>query len=254
MREMVGTTAGVGRRGSGDDAGRGRQGAVTDASLLGALALFHDLKPDELDTLNALLHRRTFPAGTAVMTAEQPGDVAYIIMDGAVKIHVEQEDGTDVILAILGKGEVVGEMSMVDSLGRSANVVTLEPSPLLWMDRAAFWDCLRAMPTMTYNLAEILSRRLRLANERIQALATLDVYGRVARQILAFAREYGEVDAGGETRIPVRLTQGDLANLVGASRVRVNQVLVSYKRRRSISIDRNHRITVHNQAALARYC
>ena len=228
--------------------------AVADPQDLAEVALFRNLPPTELATLNALLRQQVFAGGTAIMTEEQPGDVVYVILDGTVRVYVQDADGTQVILAILAPGEIVGEMSVVDSLGRSATVVSQEDCRLLWLDRGSFWERLRAVPTMAYNLAEILSRRLRLANARIESLATLDVYGRVARQVLAFAHEYGEPAPGGDTLIPLRLTQGDLAGLVGASRVRVNQVLVAYKRRRYLSTDRRHRITVHDAAALARRC
>lgn len=228
--------------------------AVPQPETLGEIALFRGLKLEQLAWLNDHLHRTTFPAGSTVVAAEQPGEVVYIILQGTVKVHVEQADGTDVIFAILGAGDSVGEMSLVDSAGRSATVVTLEDSILLWMDRSTFQECLRTMPTITYNLVQILSRRLRLANEQIQSLATLDVYGRVARIIIAFAQQYGQPTPEGDVVIPIRLTQSDIAGLVGASRERVNQVIVSYKRRRYISVDQNYRITVHDQAALAERC
>ena len=105
--------------------------AIPEMDTLSELDLFRDLRPEDLSRLQGLLRRRVFPAGAELMATEQPGDVAYVIVDGAVKVHIESPDGTDVILAILGPGEVVGEMSVVDSLGRSATVVTLEESTLL---------------------------------------------------------------------------------------------------------------------------
>lgn len=227
---------------------------VPDPATLGEIALFKGLTTEELTWLNDHLHRKTFAAGSNIAIVEQPGEVVYVILDGTIKIFVQQIDGTEVILAILGPGDTVGEMSLVDSAGRSANVVTLEKSTLLWMDRATFHDCLQTMPTITYNLVHILSNRLRLANEQIQALATLDVYGRVARQILAFAQQYGQTAGKNDTLIPIRLTQSDIADLVGASRERINQVMVSYKRHKYISVDRNYRITVYDTAALAQRC
>ena len=86
---------------------------------------------------------------------------------------------------------------------------------------------------MTFNLAGILSRRLRLSNAHVVALATLDIERRLADQLLTLAEEYGEATPDGGCRIPFRLTQGDLAALVGASRVRVNQILVGWKQRNS---------------------
>jgi CRP/FNR family cyclic AMP-dependent transcriptional regulator len=227
---------------------------VPDTSALAEIALFQKLTPTELTRLRSLLHGMTCPAGTKIMTFEQPGEVAYIVLQGTLKIHVEQASGADVILAIQGAGEVVGEMSLVGSPGRSATVVTMEETSLPWIDRAAFWDCLQSMPVMAGNLIGIMARRLRLANEQIQALATLDVYGRVARQLLAFAQAYGVVGADGGTLIPLRLTQSDLADLVGASRVRVNQVLVAFRQRGCIVLDQQSRILVRQPVQLAEYC
>ncbi len=235
--------------------GRGRpMSVVPEPGALGQIRLFHDLTPAELARVHGLLHGTTFPAGTAIMSVDQPGEVAYIVRRGTLKIHVEQASGTNVILAILGPGEVVGELSLLDIPSRSATVVTMEESALLWMGRADFTACLRAVPGMAYNLATILARRLRLANEQIQALATLDVYGRVARQVLAFADAYGQPAGSGSVLIPLHLTQSDLADLVGASRVRVNQVLGAFRERRAISVDRDARIIIHQPAALAEYC
>lgn len=228
--------------------------AVEDPRSLGELDLFQGLAPDHLTELNRLLRSQTVQAGTHFITAEQPGEVVYVLLEGTVKIYVTRSDGREVILAFLGPGDTVGEMSLVDSAGRSANVVTTEPSRLLWMDRPTFQACLRTMTPLANNLVRLLAHRLRFANEQIQALCTLDVPGRVARQILAMADRYGSRQEGGDVRIPLRLTQSDLAEIVGASRERVNQVIVDFKHRGFITVDPDHRIRVHDRAELARYC
>lgn len=228
--------------------------ALPDPAALSELVLFRDLEPEQLSWLNDHLYLKTFPAGSNIVAAEQPGEVVYIILEGTIKISIEQADGTEVILAILGPGDTVGELSLIDSAGRSANVVTMERSSLVWMDRDTFWESLQKMPTITYELLHVLGDRLRLANEQIQALATLDIYGRVARQILAIAERYGQVTSDGEIVIPIRLTQSDIASLVGASRERVNQVMVAYKQQNYISIDQNYRITIHDRQALVQRC
>jgi len=106
------------------------------------------------------------------------------------------------------------------------------------------------MPTMAFNLAGILSRRLRLSNAHVVALATLDIEGRLADQLLALGAEYGEATANDGCRIPFRLTQGDLAALVGASRVRVNQILVKWKHHKFLAVDGQHVVTLLNRRAL----
>jgi CRP/FNR family cyclic AMP-dependent transcriptional regulator len=228
--------------------------AVDDPGLLGDLELFQGLGPGELAQLNELLRSSTIPAGTHFITAEQPGEVVYVVLEGTVKIYVSREDGREVILAFLGRGDTVGEMGLIDSAGRSANVVTTERSRLLWMDRATFQGCLRTLTPLANNLVRLLSKRLRFANEQIQALCTLDVTGRVARQILALADRYGNLEAGGEVVIPLRLTQSDLGEIVGASRERVNQVIGDFKQRGTITVEGDHRIRVRNRRDLARFC
>ena len=225
-----------------------------DPQELAQISLFRDLSLEQRTRLSERLHSHTFPANSNIITAEQPGEVVYIIRSGTVKITMDQADGNAVILAILGAGDVVGEMSLVDSAGRSASVITLEPSTLLWMGRDDFESCLRQFPEINYNLVRLLSQRVRLANEQIQALASLDVFGRVARQFLAFAEKYGQSNGDGEILIPIRLTQSDLADLVGASRRRVNQVIVNYKRHDYISVDEDGYISVCDREALARLC
>jgi CRP/FNR family transcriptional regulator, cyclic AMP receptor protein len=225
---------------------------MLDPIAIGELPLFHGLPSEQLAWLAGLLHHKTFPPGANLITAEQPGEVAYIILSGTVKIHMEQADGADVIIAFGGPGDIEGEMSLLDNVERSANVVTQEATTVLWMDRAQFHECLRTIPSMTYNLVRILSGRLRLANARIQALCALDVQGRLARQIMAFAQEYGRTSPNGAIHIPLRLTQSDLASLVGASRERINQIMTFYKQRGYLAVDRNHHVTVHDADALAK--
>jgi CRP/FNR family transcriptional regulator, cyclic AMP receptor protein len=225
---------------------------ILDPAILSEVALFRDLHSEQLSKLAARLHQKTFPSGANVINAEERGDSVYVILEGTAKVYVTHTDGNEVILAILGPGEIVGEMSAADSLGRSASVMTLEDSTLLWMDRHTFLSSMEEMPAIARNLIGILSRRLRLADTHTRSLAALDVHGRVAAQLLAFAREYGEPLPDGGTLIPLRLTQTDLAGLVGASRVRVNQALGYYRKRGSISLDKDHRIVVRDEESLAR--
>jgi CRP/FNR family transcriptional regulator, cyclic AMP receptor protein len=223
-----------------------------DPATLSGISLFRGLPARELERLAPLLHKRSFPSDTNVITAEERGDSVYVILEGTAKVYMTHTDGSEVILAVLGSGEVVGEMSVADSLGRSASVLTLEDSTFLWMERHTFLSSMEEMPTIARNLVGILSRRLRLADTHTRSLAALDVHGRVAAQLLAFAREYGEPLPDGGTLIPLPLTQTDLAALVGASRVRVNQELGYSPKKDSISLNKNHRIVVRDEESLAR--
>jgi CRP/FNR family cyclic AMP-dependent transcriptional regulator len=206
---------------------------MTDIDALARVPLFGGLPRSELFRLSEHLHETRFPAGANV------------------KVNALRPDGTEVVLAVLGAGEVLGEMSAADSLGRSAGVVALEETVVLWMDRRTFRAGVAGSTVLSRNLAEVLSKRVRLANTRLISLASLDVPGRVASQLLSLAREYGQETPEG-VRIPMRLTQADLAALVGASRVSVNQALGSFRKRGAISVAKDGRVSVHDEDALAR--
>ena len=104
--------------------------AVEDLRILSQMPLFQDLSDEDLARLNVeLLQRRTFTAGTNIITVAQPGEVVYVMLEGSVKIYVDQIDGSEVILAFLGPGDTFGEMGLIGSSGRSASVLTLTSAP-----------------------------------------------------------------------------------------------------------------------------
>jgi CRP/FNR family cyclic AMP-dependent transcriptional regulator len=231
-----------------------RIGAAVVESNLGnsSIPLFSGLSDKQVDWLRSRLYASTFPASQDMMVTGMPGDRVYIILSGTVKVYIPQTDGEEVVVTILGPGDPVGELSTLDHTGRSASVITIEKSQVLWMSQANFNEALLTMPILAQNLIRILSGRLRSSTNQIQALAALDVCGRVVRQVLIFADRYGITGTEGQTVIPIRLTQNDLAGLVGASRKRVNQAIVEIKRDGWISIDAEYHITILDRASLER--
>ena len=127
----------------------------------------------------------------------------------------------------------------------------MEQTTLAWLTHADFWTCLRSMPTMAFNLAGILSRRLRLSNAHVAALATLDIEGRLADQLLALCEEYGEATPVGGCRIPFRLTQGDLAALVGGITGARQSDPGPLEAEPFLTVDGHHVVTLRNRRALA---
>src|SRR5437667_6367212 len=112
--------------------------AVPDPSSLREIPLFADVDVQILEKITSRLRKRVFPTGTNIIQAQMPGDAVYMIQSGTVKIKVDQANGKEVIIAILGAGAIVGEMSLIDSAERSADVLTQEESTVLWLDRGTF--------------------------------------------------------------------------------------------------------------------
>ncbi len=221
-----------------------RAGTADDPrDLMRPMALFAGLSEAELERVATPVRMRRVPDNTNLISLEQRGNEAYLIVEGTVRVQVEQEDGSTVILAYLTTGDLVGEMGVVERSTRSATVKTLEDCRLLEMERGHFNDCLREIPRLAWNLLAMMSGRLRFANARIQ-LMRYDVAKRLARQLLAFADTIGIVNDDGSISIPLRLTQEDLANIIGASRERVNRIIRTWQKRKLIRVDPGHRIVL----------
>lgn len=222
------------------------------AAPLEAFPLFAHLSPELLTHLERDLPRRHEPTGQRILRAEETGQFAYLIESGTAKVCVEEADGRLAILALLGPGDLIGEMSLIDGVARSATVEALEDMWVRKIKRDVFEELL-GLPLFNRTLMRLLTRRLRLSNAQNRSLATQDVRGRVARQLVALAAEYGQrQDADGAIHIPLRLTQTDLAALVGSTRQRVNPTLGEFKHRGYIQTTGNCRVIVCELAALER--
>jgi CRP/FNR family cyclic AMP-dependent transcriptional regulator len=223
--------------------------ATIPAATTEKIRLFSGLSPQQSAWVSARLHTHSFPPGADLIIAGTPGEAVYFILNGTVKVYVPQLDGREVTVNLMGPGDTVGELSVIDAASRSASVITLEDTRVAWMSRSDFLEAIRTIPPLSDNLLRTLSTRLRNTTEHIQAYASLDIPGRIARQILVISANYGQQQEEG-LYIPLRLTQNDIAELVGASRKRVNQVIVALKREGVISIDLRWHITVHRRDVL----
>jgi CRP/FNR family cyclic AMP-dependent transcriptional regulator len=221
---------------------------------LDAFPIFAGLTPLQITWLKNRMHLHTFSPEVDMIVVGTPGEVVYFILEGLVKVYSPQLDGSEVIIDLLGPGALVGEMSVLDKSARSASVITLEETHVGWISDEDFVDALQHFPALSFNLLRVLSARLRLTNEHMQALASLEVHGRVAHQLLAFAEFYGHPVPGGGIQITLRLPQGEIAELVGASRKRVNQAMGDLKREGLIQFDSDRRVTILNSQALKDLC
>ena len=219
---------------------------------LASLDLFRDVPAAAIQALSSSVSTRVFEPNSDLMAVDHGTDALYLILAGTVKVHVEEIDGSEVLLAILGPGELLGEVSLLDGRTPSATVTALDHTECLAMNFAVFREAIRTGPLLAFNFARTLAGRLRLCNNQIQALASLNVENRVARQIMAFADRYGEPQPGGAIQIPIRLTQSDLSHIIGASREQTNRVLVSYRNRGFLSVDGNLRMTILKPELLSR--
>jgi CRP-like cAMP-binding protein len=218
------------------------------------MPLFADVPPEQLELVAARLRERPVIAGTEILVQGGPAEAVFVIVRGSVKVFRRQPDGDEVILAVLGEGELVGEMDPEGEPVHATGVATLEDSFVLWCDRASFAWMVHEVEPLRWRLVALLARRLRAADDRVETLAALDVEGRVARVLLDLANGHGEPKADGGIRIRVPLTQSDIAAMTGASRVRVNQVLTKFRSRGWITLDGRRRLSVRDAGAVQARC
>jgi CRP/FNR family transcriptional regulator len=159
-------------------------------------------------------------------------DGCYWLERGTLKITVQSAKGEERILAVLGPGSIVGELAMMDGLPRSATVVAIRPSKLLFLSRVQFQEWVQKNPSMDRYLVSTLVQRLRQADEEALAASFLSVSSRVARALLHLAAHLGEkTGKPDEVLINTRLRQADLAALAGVARESVSRTLSLWRRR-----------------------
>src|SRR5687768_13830659 len=159
--------------------------------LFRKFALFAELDDRELTSIAAVAKSRKYSKDDVIFHADESGDVFCLIRDGKVKVTMISPEGKEIILSILGPGDFFGEMSLLDDEPRSATVVALEPLELLTIWRSDFLQILGENFSIAKKVLAELSSRLRNASNRIESLATMDVYGRRSRVRLELAHEYG---------------------------------------------------------------
>lgn len=195
-----------------------------DLELFRKFTLFAELDEKELVSVAALAKPRKYGKDEVVFHADEQGDIFCLIQSGQVKVTMISPEGKEIILSMLGPGEFFGEMALLDDQPRSATVVTTEPLEVLTIFRHDFLQILAENFSIAKKILAEMSRRLRHASYRIESLATMDVYGRLARFFLDLAREHGTVLDNGYIAV-TRPTHQAIANTIGTSRETVSRLI-----------------------------
>src|SRR5215831_8177902 len=214
--------------------------------LLGDCVLFRKLAPPERNALAVRAHMRSFDAGDTIFLMGTLRDSMIAVLEGEVRISVPSAEGKEVVLAIVHAGEVFGEIAMLDGKPRSADAKALTPCSLAVLDRRDVFSVLARNPTAWLGLVEVLCSRLRHTDQHLVEVALLGVQQRLAKSLLRI------VDAPcnqASNRTELRLSQYELANLVGASRESVNKCLHEWRRAGIIRMERRM-IKIADRAAL----
>ena len=192
--------------------------------LLQSVALFWDLSEEELGYISQKMIARHYESGKFIFLEDSEGEQCFFVVQGSVKVTRLSKDGREVILAMLNEGEFFGEMALLDGESRSANVIALEETEVLTLNREDFLVVLHDYPQIAIQLLKEMAHRLRKSDRQIASLSLSDAEKRIALCIIRFADEQGIIKRG-QVSIPKVPIQQDIANMAGTSRETVSRAI-----------------------------
>jgi CRP/FNR family cyclic AMP-dependent transcriptional regulator len=208
--------------------------------MLENVPLFSGLPKEALAEIEQHGTVKSYKKNVIVINQDDETYSLYVILKGSVKVFVSGEDGREAVLNHQEAGDYFGDLALIDKQPRVASVMTMEPSKFMIISREDFLTCLSKNPEIAINLIKPMTSRMRMLAKNVSSLALLDVYGRVARILLEQSEEQGDV------LVTEKLTQQEIADMVGASRAMVSRILKDLKEGGYISIEKK-RITIHHK-------
>ena len=216
---------------------------LSNLDLIRRVPLFSMLTNDQAQSIADSVVKRRFRRGEIIVEHGKKSNALFILLTGRARVLTSDSRGREVILAVLQPGDYVGEMSLIDNEPHSATVRAEVQTDVLMLGRTEFARCLPENSSMAYAVMRGLVQRLRQADRKIESLALMDVYGRVARALLEFAVEEGD----GTLLIRERLSRQDIAKMVGASREMVSRVMKDLEERGFIQTQDDGAIAVKDR-------
>ncbi len=216
---------------------------LSNLDLIRRVPLFCNLTPSQAEAVAASVTKARFKRGDAIVEQGHKTNSLGILLTGRARVVKANERGREVILATLSPGDYLGEMSLIDNQPHSATVRADIQTDVLILGRAEFARCLSENNAMAYAVMKGLVERLRQADRKIETLALMDVYGRVARVLIDFAKP----DASGRLVIAGRVSRQDVAKMIGASREMVSRVIKDLEDRGFVELTPDGSTLVHDR-------
>lgn len=211
---------------------------LVDFELLSRCNLFTDIPKDLLVILLQAGTRRHLAAKDIVFNRGEAGSRIYFILNGGVRVSTLSRQGQEIIFDVLVTGDFFGEMSLFDDKPRTGTVTTLVPTTLFMLGKNEFLAALEKCPAISIRLIRALVSRLRMMDSFIEDVIFLDAAERIAKRVIALARLFGRQGEGDEIRIDLKVSQQELANLVGITRESVNKQFREWEKSGIIAIDK----------------
>jgi CRP/FNR family transcriptional regulator len=217
-----------------------------DIELLKGIPYFAGLSAADLEAVSQRMFEQSIERGDMVLLEGDPSEAVYFVVSGAVKVFKTSIEGKEQILCLLRVGESFNDVPILDGGPNLASAVAMTPIVLYGMTRSDIEELLRENPRIAMNVIRVLSKKVRHFVSMVEDLSFRDVTSRVAKLLLEYATDHGGPEEG--TPRP-RLTQQEMAAMVGTAREVVGRSLKVLEEEGAIRMDR-HRIVVTNRKAL----
>lgn len=204
---------------------------------LNRVPLFSGLTPEQLEEIDSIVLVRSYKKGRMIFAEGEPGEAVFILKSGLVKLTRQAEDGREHILHLVHPGDIFAEIVLFDGGDYPATAEVLEDANVAVIRNRDMDGLITGNSDVALAMLKIMARRLRQAQEKVMNLALNDTLRRLVQVLLHMAEEHGE-DAGAGVRISLRLTNQELANLIGTTRETINRILNSLKRDGSLEMDK----------------
>ncbi|MDG2334595.1 MAG: Crp/Fnr family transcriptional regulator [Myxococcota bacterium] len=205
--------------------------------LLRSSFLFKELDDQEIDTLASAVSFVSLNGREELFHQGSQGSRLYVVARGRLKVLTTSSEGNEIVFNILGPGEVVGELAILNEVPRSATVRAIEVSELLSLHQRDLLTFLQAHPTAGLKLARVLAQRVSQLSELLSDMQFLKLPYRLAKKLTALAHSYGSPQEDG-LRIKLRLSQEEWGDLVGATRESINKQFRTWTKEGLIHVDR----------------
>lgn len=216
-------------------------------ALLASHYLFRDLDPSVVARVADLGGTRRLKAEETLFLKGDEGDALYGVLSGRVRISTTAPGGKEIVLNVINPGDVFGEIALLDGGPRSADATAMTDTVLMSIVRRDFVGLMEREPRLSTHLLELVCARVRATSEMIEDSAFLSLPARLAKRLLALADLQGEAGPGGPS---LRISQSDLAQMMGTSRESINKHLQRWRQEGWVDLGRQ-RITLTDTETLA---
>jgi CRP/FNR family transcriptional regulator, cyclic AMP receptor protein len=197
-------------------------------ALLEQAPLFSVLRGEDMRDLAGKFHGVRYRRGEVIFREGEPAERLFLIDEGRVKLTTASPTGQELLVAVLGRGQIFGELAVVDRGTREMDARAMEDSKLFSLASDVFWSMMEGRPALARRLLELMGRRLRRADQATQDLVFFDAPTRLARKLLELAEEHGESNGDSGILISTRVTQEEMAQMIGVSRESANRLIASF--------------------------